>query len=1059
MRKIDLSDDLLEEYEIIFNNTQEALFLIDVLNNNFYFRKLNSTHEKLTGLKTEHVKGKTPVEVLGAELGQVVEANYRICIEKEETISYEEKLVFPLGEKYWLTKLTPVIKDGKVTAIVGSSTDITEKKSIENELKEAKDRYDIAVNAANIGVWEWNIKTNELIWDKNMYYLYGTTPEVTKDRLTKWIDSLHPEDKEKNIDLLMKAKNDEQKFDTQFRVVWSDGTIKYLKAFAEVIHDPDGNPEKMIGTNYDVTKQVRATQKLEEAEKRYKTLFNDAPHGIVLINTETFEPEEFNDTVCNMLEYTREEFENLQINDYDVIETTEQTVSRINRMLQGSREEFETKHKTKNGKIIDVFVIAKRLELGESVYIFAQFMDITENKQAEQELKEQKESFEKVINTAPDVIFIKDKYSRYQLTNDTLENLFGFNSDEIVGKSDFELSPTDDESEKFIEGDLQVLNGEEKLDIEETLTDKDGNVRWLQTQKVPIKYRGHDCILGIARDITEKKKADEKLQAYTNEIHIKNLELEQAKNEAIQASKAKSEFLANMSHEIRTPMNSIIGMAELLTETKLDDEQKQYIDIFKNAGESLLTLINDILDLSKIEAGQIELEYENFDLVDLVDKTVELMAFRAQDKGLEMLVRIKPEVPNYLIGDASRLRQVLINLLGNAIKFTEEGEVLLEIDVKNNKDIKEQQIELQFAIKDTGIGISKDNQDKIFDSFTQADASSTRRYGGTGLGLNISKKIVDLMSGKIWLESEVGKGSHFYFTVTLDLPINQEVTNDFEEIILDLRYKNILAVDDNKSNLLILKETLALKGANVTCVESGKEALKEVEKEASNYHLILLDYMMPEMDGLEVSEYIRETLNYKDLGIILISSEFKPSDKKYEDKVHYDEFILKPIRRKQLFASINKVLSKITTQKLPYSEIDHRIPEGKISKKHTGKILLVEDSKDNQMLVKAFLKSTEYEIITAENGGEAIDKFKDGNYDLVLMDIQMPVKDGYTATKEIREFENEKRSTRTPIIALTAYALSSDVQDALAVGCDAHLSKPIKKKNLLSVIEEHIGLK
>ena len=1070
----------IEEYEIIFNNTQDALFLIDVTNNNeFNFKRLNRTHEQITGLKNEEVQGKTPVEVLGVEFGAAVEARYKSCLDKKESITYEELLNLPSGEKYWQTRLTPVIKDGEVIAIVGSSADITEKKKIEEEFKKINERYDTAVSAANIGVWEWNIIDDELIWDNKMYKLYGTTPEKTEDKLKTWTESIHPKDREENTELLLKAKNGEKNFDTQFRVIWPDGTIRYLRAFAEVVSDFEGNPERMIGINYDITDQVLSEERLTEAENRYRTLFQDAPHGIVIVNPRTMKSEEFNDDVCEMLGYTREEFKKVKISDYEIIEDIEETKARIEKILQGSKEEFETKHQRKNGEILDVYVIAKSIELKGLNYIFAQFMDITENKKAQKELEEQKESFEKVINTAPDAIFIKDSNSRYRMANKALEKVFGIKAEEIIGKSDYELSPTDEESKDFINDDLEILNGKEKLDFEEKLTDSEGNVIWFQTQKVPIKYRGMDCILGIARDITEKKTAEEKIHAYANEMELKNLELEQARNEAMEASKAKSDFLANMSHEIRTPMNSIIGMAELLTETELDEEQKEYIEIFKNAGESLLTLINDILDLSKIEAGQIELENENFNLANMIDKIVELMAFRAQEKGLEMPIRIKPEVPNHLIGDVSRLRQIIINLLGNAIKFTEEGEIVLEIGVKDKKaNNDKRKAELIFAVKDTGIGIDKDKQERIFASFTQADSSSTRKFGGTGLGLTISQKLVDLMDGQIWVESEPGKGSIFYFTAcfeSLDYPRQEDI---FEDKILDLKDINILAVDDNPTNLLILKETLTSYEAKITCVEGGRQAIKELKNKLeldSMFDLILLDYMMPEMDGYQLVEFIRDNLKLEEPKIILLSSEIKRSGIKSK-KRYFDEFMLKPIRKKKLLSTIKNVLSSTTDQK-KLEEIDEEnktekskgktsseIKENTIEVKKlgesakTGRILLVEDSKDNQMLVKTFLKSKKYEIDTAENGEEAVDKFKNNNYHLVLMDIQMPVMDGYEATSQIREHEKINNLTRTPIIALTAYALESDIKDAIAAGCDAHLAKPIKKKNLLSVIEENIKI-
>ncbi len=1062
-------NSMWEEYEVVFNNTQDALFLLDVTEDgNICFRRLNKTHEKLTGLKTEEVKGKTPVEVLGPETGKSVEANYKKCLDSKEPISYEEKLSLATGERYWLTVLTPVIKNGSVVGIVGSGTDITAKKEAEKKLEEINQRFDIAAKAAEIGIWEWDIKENKLIWDKKMYELYRIDPYSTTDKLVMWTERLHPEDRDANIELLKNAKEEKEKFDTRFRIVLPKGEIRYLRAFAQLSYDLQGNPVRMIGVNYDVTDQVIANEKLEEAERLYRTVFNDSPHGILIIDPETIKPKEFNNTVCKMLGYTREEFKELLINDYEIIENPAETFERVQRIMQGSREEFETKHKTKNGEILDIFVIAQRIYLKDSPYIFAQFMDITESKKAEKELKEQKESFEKVINTAPDAIFIKDSEGRYRLVNKTLEKIFGLNANEIIGKKDYDLSPTDEESDEFSRDDLEVLNGKEKLDFEEKLTDKEGNERWFQTQKVPIRFRGMNCILGIARDITEKKKSEDKLAAYASEMEIKNLELEQARNEAMQASKAKSEFLANMSHEIRTPMNSIIGMAELLSETNLDKEQKEYIEIFKTAGESLLTLINDILDLSKIEAGQIDLENQYFNLGTITEKVIELMAFRAQEKGLEMPVRVKPEVPPDLVGDSARLRQVLINILGNAIKFTETGEVVLEVDINDREEFDDWcRVELLFKVKDTGIGIPKDKQEKIFSSFTQADSSSTRRYGGTGLGLTISKRLVELMGGEIWLESVFGEGSIFYFTAWFDLKDPPAEIESSKEKIDSLNGLDILAVDDNETNLLILNEMLTPAGARVTSVDCGKKAIEKVKEKAkvnSSYDLILLDYMMPHLDGLQVAYRIKNELKIKDSVIIMLSSDLKSLKNSAK---YYDELIKKPIRKSQLINVIVKLINETNKRKhkklmsdekkdVPTASFSSEEKQLKIDKKSKN-ILLVEDSKDNQMLVKTFMKSTGYEIETAENGEVAVEKFKNKRYDLVLMDIQMPVKDGYEATMEIRKYESSNNLAHTPIIALTAYALSTDINNAIQAGCDAHLAKPIKKKILLSTIKEYLG--
>jgi signal transduction histidine kinase/DNA-binding response OmpR family regulator len=553
---------------------------------------------------------------------------------------------------------------------------------------------------------------------------------------------------------------------------------------------------------------------------------------------------------------------------------------------------------------------------------------------------------------------------------------------------------------------------------------------------------------GIALVIGRLRRTSVELEHLVAE---RTAELREAKEAAEVASRAKGDFLASMSHEIRTPLNAVVGMADLLSETELGVDQREYVQILRRGGDTLLDLINDILDLSKVEAGHLELERTEFNLHELAERTTELLAIRAHEKGLELVCQVDPGVPSRLVGDATRLRQILVNLIGNAIKFTERGEVVVRVVNDPRADALGGVL---VSVSDTGIGIPAEKRETIFESFTQGDASTTRKYGGTGLGLTISKRLVELMGGRIWVESTPGQGSTFRFTARLGVP--EEAQSPAAGRRPDLHGLRTLVVDDNATNRLVLRTTLASWGISVTEADSGERGLAELDRAARDgapYQLLLLDARMPGIDGFQVAQ---EVHNARDaagglagLTVMMLTSEGRTRDTLRCHELGVASYLVKPIKQSELLAAITTALGLAPAASAPLPGT----PASALAAGARGlRILLVEDSGDNRVLVLSYLKGTPCRVDIAENGQIAVEKFLSSHYDLVLMDVEMPVMDGYAATRAIRQWEGTHAREPTPIVALTAYARAEDAQRCRDAGCSTHLAKPVRKADLIQTV-------
>jgi two-component system sensor histidine kinase/response regulator len=995
-------------------------------------------------LKAESVYGWTIAELTERPmlLTEAIHPDDRERIEKDllewvdgDHFSHTYRIVRPDGEERQVSSQVVVVRDpgGQATQLRGITRDITDRKHAEEALRESEAFYHSLADSLPLQL---------LRKDKQGKIAFGNQRYCEQMKLSaeevigKTDFDFFP------AQLARKYISDDRRVmetgdvlhDVEEHLT-TGGTKMYVEVWKSPVRDADNQTVGIQVMFWDVTRRREAEVALDYERFLLHSLLHSLPDSIYFKDSDSrytrisrglaerfglaHPSEAIGMTAADF--FTPEHAEHALADDREVMRTG-RPMAKVEKATWESTE--ETWSSTTKLPLYD--------EEGNVIGSFGISRDITELKQAENELARERDLLRTIINNLPDLILVKDRAGRFVTVNTSLARIMGAASvEEVVGKTDYDFVPPELACNYVADDQLVMRSGKPLIDQEEINKDPEGNPVWVMTTKVPIRDdRGEIAgLVGIGRDITKRKRAQE--------------QLEFAREAADRANQAKSDFLANMSHEIRTPMNAVIGMTELLLDTQLDQTQREYLRMVQESGSSLVTIINDILDFSKIEAGKLELEETVFELRESLGDIMKTLAVRARDKKLEVAFRVASDVPDLLKGDGGRLRQVLVNLVGNAIKFTESGEVV--VDVSCDPDVAEN-VTLNVTVRDTGIGISPEKCTTIFEEFEQGDSSTTKRFGGTGLGLAIASRLVVLMGGRMSVESKLRKGSEFHFNVQFSVAPGEMLDYHAAGAIV-VGGTHVLVVDDNNTNRHILEETLTNWGMRPVLAAGAEEALtllRSALQQDKPFQLIISDMHMPEMDGLEMAVEIQDDPLLPDVPIVMLTSGGRPTDDARSAGVGIRCQLVKPVKQSELFNAIVRTLGVNSPELANVAEM----AEEDLLQIEPLRILIAEDNPVNQRLAEGALEKHGHRLTIVSNGRKAVEALNHSDFDLVLMDVQMPEMDGLEATQAIRDLE-KGTGHRTSIIAMTAHALKGDRQRCIDAGMDEYLSKPIRIHQLL----------
>ncbi|TVR72321.1 MAG: PAS domain S-box protein [Spirochaetaceae bacterium] len=1011
------------------------------INTEVIYTSVTAPVEPLLGYPIAEIIGHSPFEFMPEEEAKRVQGLLRgYAEEKSSWQGLEHVSVRPDGTLvYQRVSGLPVISaTGELLGFRGTGRDITAEKNAETAQRALSERLALATESAGLGIWDYDLTTGRLEWDEQMFLLYGMNPDEFGHCFEDWTRNQLPDSREQAAARFRDAVESSNTFETELSIRRpNDGTIRILHGQAQIIRNEAGAAVRVVGINRDITEQEENRRRLAAEEEKFRTLFELAPVGIAMNDFATGEFLLFNDALNEPAGYTREEFKALSYWDVTPPEYMAGEQAQLDSMQQTGRYgPFQKEYVRKDGSRYPVLLHGFRFTTPEGrEVIWSIIQDISEQKNTEHALRTTKERFQGIFEQTSSGVAVYrplDGGEDFEFVdyNPAAEHMDQTQKEAVIGRRLTESFPGIRDM-----GLLEVLQRV---------------ARTGEPEQLPLSQYEDDDITGWRENRVFRLSSGEIVAVYDDLTGIKRAqqESERARREAEQASLAKSEFLANMSHEIRTPMNAVIGLSQLLMQTPLNDRQQDHANKIYYSSQMLLGIINDILDFSKIESGKLELEERVFSLNEIADQMATLFGETAHARQLELLFDIHPGIPQSLVGDSLRLSQVLTNLLSNATKFTDPGGVI-ELGIRTTGPAGDERISLNFRVRDTGIGMSPAEVARLFRPFTQADSSTTRRHGGTGLGLVISRRLVEKMGGELTVNSEPGKGSTFSFTLTLPIGAEGESAGGCPMI----EGERVLIVDDQDAARRVMHDLLRHCGVFVTEeASSGEAAIERVvaaERRGEPFDFILMDWMMPNgMNGTETCEALERMRRNGELEqtrppILMVSAYQK-------DEVSLPEgltagFLSKPVTASSVY---NALLRAESGAGVVRGRPAAHIPTPVLSD-HT--ILIVEDNEINREVAQLLLKKTGARIRTAENGVEALEAVRAESPDLILMDLQMPVMDGFEATRVLRE-----EGYTGPIIALSAAVMDNDRREARQAGMDAHIGKPIESEQLYATLVEHL---
>jgi len=1035
------SVSLLNSLRTVLDTIPDLVWLKDV---NGVYLNCNPTFERFFGADIGAIVGKTDYDFVDADAADAFRDHDRQAMELGGPSVNEEWITFADdGHRALVETIKAPMSDGdgRLIGVLGIAREVTESRATQDALRE-RERY-LRSLIDNFPFLVWLKDADGRFLAVNQAFADACNSGEAAEFAGKTDLDVWPADLAESYRADDRAVIDSREKKTVEEEVAAQDSRVWFETYKAPVVDDSGELLGTVGFSRDISERKLIEEALRESEENFRTLF-DTMADLVVVGSTDGSIIYVNPVVIATLGYDADEITEMHMLDLREAERRTQAEESFASLLRGEQEVCVVPLQSKSGVIVPAETRAWMGTWNGEQCVFCLTKDLTAEREALQK-------FDHLFHSNPALMAVSTiADGRFTDVNGAFLKTLGFVREDVIGKSSADLGLFAElEKQQEIAEQLRIHG--RFSDCELKVRCKDGTlIDGLFSGEV-IQSGQQDYFLTVMIDITGRKIAEAALM--------------QALEAADTANRAKSSFLSTMSHEIRTPMNAIIGMAELLDQTALDPDQAAYVGIFRTAGDDLLALIDDVLDISKIEAERLELDSVEFDVERLVEQAVEVLAIRAHDRQLELMVNVVARVPRRVVGDPHRLSQVIVNLVGNAVKFTEEGHVLIR--VKCAQASTPQAPRLRFSVEDTGIGMASDKLKSVLDPFTQGDSTTTRKYGGTGLGLSISHRLVELMGGDLEITSEVGIGSTFAFDASFGPAQDLGETDD----TASLDGVHVLVVDDSEICRRILRNHIERAGATVDEAAGADEALELLRDSVHRYSAILVDLRAPDISAIRIAESLQSLKLEPTPSLVFVSAHGQPATgRRAGEQGTMDlegrgvgALLTRPVRRSALIAALHAAISRAKAEKVPPTSTrgatDSGLAEpiGSSDGTKALRILFAEDSAVNQLVVLRFLRNSSHQIVVVEDGQQAVDAYRaagPGGFDLVLIDMQMPVLDGYDATREIRNIEESQEGFgRTRIVALSAYAMSHEAQMAYEAGCDEYLTKPVKMATLLKAIE------